>query len=124
MKDIPVVQIGSPSDPLLEGVADFRSIGFPIRICASIIKNALTGVFLEGGLMHLSNALNKPSIIIFGGALRPEITGYDLHTNISVKLDCGPCFTSDKPMGECPTMKCMQSITPELIFEHLKTIIS
>jgi len=124
IKDIPIVQIGSPRDPLLKGVIDLRAIAFPIRTCATVIKKSLTGVFLEGGLMHLANAVGKPSIIIFGGALMPETTGYDCHINIATTIECGPCFTSDRRVSTCSHMNCMKPITPKFVFEHLLIKIS
>lgn len=123
LADVPVVQLGSPSDPLLKGVIDFRSLGFPIQVCSAVIKNSLAGIFTEGGFMHLANAVGKPSVIIYGGSLRPECTGYDLNINISQKVDCSPCFTSDRPMTICPTMKCMTPISPELILKNVLNLI-
>lgn len=123
LADIPVVQIGSPSDPLLHGVIDFRSVGFPIQICAAVIRHSLTGIFTEGGFMHLANAVGKPAVIVYGGALRPESTGYDLNVNLSQEVDCGPCFTSHRPLTECPTMKCMRPISPELVARSVMNLI-
>lgn len=123
LTDIPVVQIGLPSDPLLGGVSDFRTLGYPIRTCAAIIKKSLAGGFLEGGFMHLANAVNKPSVIIYGGALCPHITGYDIHINLDTKVECGPCFTSDSPMEACPTMECMKQISPELVVEKIRELV-
>jgi len=123
LPDISVVQVGDPSDPLLKDVIDFRTLGFPIRTCAAIIRRSLTGVFLEGGFMHLADAVNKPSVIIYGGALRPAITGYDIHINLATKLECSPCFTSDSPMEACPTMECMKQISPELVVEKIRELV-
>lgn len=115
------VQVGSESDSLLPNVMDFR--GLPVRECAAIIYSSLAGIFLEGGMMHLANAVGKPSVIIYGGALNPKITGYKMHINLSTSPSCSPCFTSSQPMETCETMHCMKEITVDQVAEAVRTLI-
>jgi len=113
-----VVQIGSANDKLLEGVTDKR--GLPIRESASVIKNSAGFIGLEGGLMHLAKAVNKDSVIIYGGFINPEISQYENNLNIVNLIECSPCFTSEKPLTYCDSMKCMNEITVDYVFSKLK----
>jgi glycosyl transferase family 9 (putative heptosyltransferase) len=48
----------------------------------------------EGGLHHAAAALGIPGVVIFGGWVPPQVTGYDTHTNIAHGKACGtltPC---------------------------------
>lgn len=120
--NIPFVQLGGPDDPLLPDTIDRR--GRPIRETAAIIENATTGLFLEGGMMHLANAVGKPCVIIFGGAIDPRLSGYDMHINLASKPHCSPCFTSEQPMTVCDTMICMKAITVENVVAAVKKMIT
>lgn len=115
--DFNVVQIGAKSDNLLENVVDKR--GFQIRETASIIKNSICFIGLEGGLMHLAKAVDKDSIIIYGGFINPEISIYENNINVINLVECSPCFTSEKPLSKCETMLCMEGITSESVFEKI-----
>lgn len=115
------VQVGAEKDVLLPNVVDAR--GLSIRKTAAVISNSQTGIFLEGGLMHLSDAVNKPSVIIFGGALDPEITGYSIHTNIATSPVCSPCFTSHQAMEKCDTMICMKEISVDQVANAVRKLI-
>ena len=122
LSGIQLVQLGGPDDPLLTDVIDMR--GMDIRSSAAVIALSSGGIFLEGGLMHLANAVEKPSVIIFGGALDPDITGYETHINLSTKPHCSPCFTSHKEMDICPTMECMEMISVDLVYEAVLELLS
>lgn len=109
----PVVQIGDAETPLLPDTIDQR--GRPILESAHLIKRAAVGVFLEGGMMHLANAVNTPSVIIYGGLIRPEVSGYAMHRNLYAAPPCSPCFTSQAAMTDCASMECMQMISVQQV---------
>lgn len=108
------VQIGTKNDPLLENVIDARNL--PIRKSASVIFNSIFFIGLEGGLMHLSKAVDKTAVIIYGGFVKPEISGYDDFINVYNETDCSPCFHADRAHSFCETMICMKEISPGFIF--------
>jgi ADP-heptose:LPS heptosyltransferase len=120
LPDYEFVQIGPRDTPLLENTFDFRATG--IRESAFIIGRALTGVFLEGGLMHVANAVDRPCVIVYGGAVLPVVTGYEMHVNIFSRPCCSPCVTSHEKMNDCGPMICMQQIRPELVAEAVKQL--
>ena len=66
-----------------------------IREAASLLKNAELFLGLEGFLMHLAAAVRTRAVIIYGGWISPETSGYSENENLFTKLDCSPCgYTS------------------------------
>jgi ADP-heptose:LPS heptosyltransferase len=118
---VPFVQVGDPAAPLLPDTADHR--GRPVLESAYIISRSATGVFLEGGMMHLAEAVRKPSVIVYGGMIRPEVSGYDRHENIATAPECGPCFTSYAAMAECDSMICMKEISVERVIQAVSRVL-
>lgn len=45
----------------------------------------------EGGLHHACAALGIPAVVIFGGFISPDVTGYPEHINIADEEDGSPC---------------------------------
>lgn len=113
------VQIGTRDIPLLNNVIDMR--GEPVLNSAFIIKNALFFVGIEGGLMHLTRAVNNRSAIIYGGAVDQKVSGYKENLNITNQPHCAPCFHSNRKHTMCETMECMQNIEPKEVYKQIKT---
>lgn len=111
------VQVGSAADPLLEGVIDRR--GLPVRESAAVLAGAETALLLEGGLMHLAAAVNTRAVVIYGGAVAPEVSAYPDHLNIVVRAPCGPCFRSHGRLPDCQRRGCMDRISPDLVLDLL-----
>lgn len=112
-----VIQIGSSNDKLLSNVVDKR--GLAVRESAAVIKNSIAFIGLEGGLMHLAKSVYKDSVIIYGGFINPEISQYKNNLNIVNLVECSPCFTSEKPLTHCDSMKCMNEISSESVFAKI-----
>ncbi|MCP5060909.1 MAG: glycosyltransferase family 9 protein [Ignavibacteriae bacterium] len=112
------IQIGTMGEKLLNGVIDKR--GIAIRESTSVIKNSVAFIGLEGGLMHLAKAVNKNSVIIYGGFINPKVSEYNNNLNIVNLIECSPCFTSEKSLTNCDTMQCMNEISVEMVFEKIK----
>lgn len=121
LQDQRFVQIGSPSDPLLEGVIDQR--GLPIRECAAILAQARALVALEGGLVHLAKAVNTPTVAIFGGLLAQESFAHPGHLVLDNPISCSPCFSSEASVGDCPTLECLKGISVERVAAALRTLL-
>lgn len=54
-----------------------------LRDAYSILANASLYVGSEGGLHHAAAALGVPGVVIFGGFIPPQVTGYDFHINLT-----------------------------------------
>lgn len=111
------VQVGLARDPLMDDVADAR--GLSIRESAAIIHNAWFFLGLEGGFMHVARSVGTRSVIIFGGYILPEVSGYRDNVNISSEVDCSPCYNSHVSRTPCDSMKCMEAITPRVVYDKI-----
>lgn len=111
------VQIGLMRDPLLDNVSDAR--GLSVRESAAILHNAWFFIGLEGGFMHVARAVGTRSVIIFGGYILPEMSGYEENINISSEVDCSPCYNSHVSQAPCETMKCMKAIAPGAVHDRI-----
>ena len=97
---------------VLPGVEPLRTNTFLDAV--AVLRQARTGVMAEGGLMHAAAAVGVPSVVIFGGFISPENTGYDMHSNL---------FAGGEPCGHrfpCPHCReAMKLITVDQVAEAL-----
>ena len=119
-KNFEIIQLGSEKDVRLKGVSDLCG-KTSIREAGLFLKNARLFVGLEGALMHMARAVDCPSVIIWGGRLKPEQIGYLCFENITTELDCSPCWIPNA----CPhNLKCMQDIKSNHVLESCERILS
>lgn len=111
------VQIGLPTDPLLQNAVDGRHLS--VRETAAAIRNSLFFIGLEGGLMHLARSVGQRSVIIYGGLVRPRISAYEENLNVYNGIECSPCFHSDYSHKPCESMACMKGISPEMVHDMI-----
>ena len=83
----------------------------------ALMERAAGYVGPEGGLHHAAAAFNKPAVVIFGGYISPQVTGYDFHHNIFTGkgLGCG-----SRTVCQCD---CMKSISVEQVIEAVNKTI-
>lgn len=89
------------------------------RHAVAALSRASLYIGPEGGLHHASAALSKAAVVLFGGFIPPQVTGYETHTNLTGGAEaCG----SLKPCEHC--RKAMQKISVEEVvgaaLSHLK----
>jgi hypothetical protein len=91
-----------------------------IRHAAAVMRFARAYVGHEGALHHLAAACRTPAVVIMGGYIGPEHTGYDLpqHRYLTgpepVCGSRGPCIHCDRAM---------RSITPDDVVRHLAELL-
>lgn len=85
------IQIGSSSDPKLDGVIDCRG-RLQRRETAAILASSRLFVGTVGFLMHLARAVECPSVILYGGREAPWQSGYNANTNLYSAEPCAPCW--------------------------------
>ena len=75
----------------------------------------------EGGFAHAAAALDKKSVVLFGGYIHPNITGYKFHNNIYIDIDGSPCGMRDW-CEHCE--RCKDLITVEMVLNEFNKITS
>jgi Glycosyltransferase family 9 (heptosyltransferase) len=113
------VQLGSLADPKLDGVIDLRG-KTTLRQAAATISQSRLFVGLVSGLMHLSRAVDRSAVIVYGGRERPEISGYICNRNITSNPPCSPCWQRNR----CDHDRvCMTSIGAKQVNEAVTRIL-
>lgn len=115
-KIIPTVQVGFPEDPPLAATMDLRG-RTTLRETAALIRRSHGVVCHEGFLMHLARAVDRRSVVIYGGTQFPGHTGYQSNENIFSSPECAPCFR----LLECPEKdrRCLSMISVDMVLERV-----
>ena len=111
-----LIQLGTPSDPPLQGALDLRGENFP-REATAILANALVFVGQVGFLMHLARAVDCRSAIVYGGRETPATTGYLANKNLIGLTPCSPCWEVNKCDHD---RECMKMISAETVVNAAK----
>lgn len=82
-----VAQFSSGRDRL-RGVRIIETKSF--RMALAALAGAKLAILPEGGLHHGAAAVGVPAVVLFGGFIPPEVTGYAMHSNLAAKGEaCG-----------------------------------
>lgn len=101
------VQLGSPSDPPIDGARDLRG-KTTLRETAAILSCSLAFVGQVGFLMHLARAVDCRSVVLYGGREHPSQSGYSCNENLYSAVACSPCWR----LNSCPyDRECMRRIS-------------
>ncbi len=123
--NIKVVQLGTKTTPKVPD-ADEYFLGQNMELVKYILAGSMLHIDSEGGLVHLASQLDTKCIVLFGPTME-EYFGYKENDNIRVG-NCGGCYILYDEVDkcarglECP--ECMNSITPELVMEHVDSYFS
>jgi ADP-heptose:LPS heptosyltransferase len=114
-----LLQLGTRTEgPLLAGATDYRDIGY--RNTGAVLKHCDLLVTHVGGLMHLAAAVRAPTLVLYGAAEHPEISGYPWNRNLYTEIECGPCWMRDP----CSHHTCMRRLTPEVVMEEVEVLLA
>jgi ADP-heptose:LPS heptosyltransferase len=100
----------------------------------NVLNQSELFIGLDGGLMHLAVALNKPTFSLWGPS-SIILYGYEkfssLHKCVSLNLSCSPCSawinannTKATSPELCPDHVCMQQLLPHDVFNQFKDYIN
>jgi ADP-heptose:LPS heptosyltransferase len=119
LKEYTFIQVGIESEPLIEGVMDFR-VGFSLREQLAILANTKLYVGVDSFWAHAATALNVKGIVLFGPST-PVVWGYDNNINVYKAISCSPCIDWVLDF-ECPySKKCMRLISEDEIVNIIKS---
>lgn len=110
--------LGRREDRSLHGA---KHIGTPtFRKAVALLSRASLYIGPEGGLHHAAAAVKRPAVVLFGGFIPPEVTGYDTHVNLTGDSDkaCG----STAPCQHCRAA--MASIKPREVIDAAQTMLA
>ena len=124
-----VLVIGGPGEEEIVRAVQQRSGGDlrslpaqPVRRLASVLARCSAVIANDGGVMHLSVALGRPTVGIFGPT-EPDIwfpyEGKGPFALATLKAECAPCHRH-----ECEDLKCLDGIHPDFVFEKLEGVLS
>lgn len=100
--DVPVLQVGAPSDPLLKNVVDMR--GKKIQETAGIIKKAKLFIGSDSITTHIAGYVGTKSVLLYGSTF-PKLTGPITGAEVTV-IEPDNRFGCDRP---CHLAKCNKS---------------
>ena len=85
-----------------------------------LLANSVLTVANDSGIMHLSAALGRPGIAVFGPtdytATGPISRKWSL---LFDKVECAPCFRRECPKGDA---RCIRRITAEMVIAEMRRI--
>lgn len=94
---------------------------------AHLLANAMGVVAADTGLGHLSAALGRPTVSLYGPT-NPRLTGAHgpQQNHLSSKLACAPCLKRECSYQGKTTVfpACFEEITPERVWQELKRMIN
>jgi ADP-heptose:LPS heptosyltransferase len=94
--------------------------GRAIRETGALLSAADAVLLQEGGLHHLARAVEAPTVVIYGGSVRDEQTGYDRQLKLINRPPCSPCFGTKR---NCMHLKCMTNFTPRRVLQALTEVL-
>lgn len=101
----------------LAGVGTIQTPTF--RHALAVLAQAALYIGPEGGLHHGAAAVGIPAVVIFGGFIPPQVTGYDSHVNLTGGAEhaCG----SLTPCKHCKVA--MENIASKEVYRVAKEIL-
>jgi heptosyltransferase-2 len=117
MKDAPLAQAIAESAPNVRNLCGQTSLG---EACA-LIARASGVVSNDSGLMHVSAALRRPLVAVFGSSdprHTPPLS--DVAKVQWLHLECSPCFARECPLGH---LRCLRELSAEQVFGDLRGML-
>lgn len=126
----PVWLLGSDKDAIVGDEIVAASNGAALNLCGrssleqaiDLIASAHCVVSNDSGLMHVSAALNRPLVALYGSSSPAYTPPLSPRAKIVTKnLSCSPCFKRECPLGH---FDCMKKITPRQMADTIAMQVS
>jgi ADP-heptose:LPS heptosyltransferase len=117
--DIKIVQVGAGGKRVLDGVIDLTG-KFTFRETARVLELSLFFVGYMGGLVHLSKAVGKRSVVLISAWEPKELASYPDDINIYKDVECKHCGLK----VPCHyNRECMDLITVDEVFNEVINLL-
>ena len=83
------LQITYAERETIKGSININGLNF--RTSSAILSMCDLFLGTEGGMAHAAAATNRKAVVIWGGHISPDITGYDFHNNLYNIHPLSPC---------------------------------
>ena len=103
----------------LAGVTQLEDAIDLLAVADAVVSN-------DSGLMHISAALNRPVVVIYGSTspgFTPPLN--DQVAILSIPVDCGPCFKRECPINSKTSehMRCLNDLPPSRAIAALAELV-
>lgn len=129
--DSPVWLLGSNKDAATgDEIAALAGCHHVINLCGrtqldqaiDLIATARWVISNDSGLMHVSAALDRPLIALYGSSSPGYTPPLSSHAKIlSLKLDCSPCFKRDCPLP-ADKLRCLEDLNPQQVLAAMNSV--
>jgi len=102
-------------------VIDLRS-HLTLRQTAWVLKHAGLAIGNDCGPMHIADAVQTPSIVLFGPTCELKNAPRDKAISLSIDLPCRPCQYCSL-IETCQKPICMTELTPNIVMEKVKIFL-
>lgn len=106
----------------LDDVAPILAVGFPLGRLGALLERVQLFISNDTGPFHIADALNIPYVVIFGPENFHRYGPYNTKSGsrivTGIKITCSPCLKY-----ECGTHECMESITSEMVWDEVESLM-
>lgn len=117
--DMPAVLLGSRNDqPAAQDVPGTNLVGkTTLDEAIDVIAGAELVVTNDSGLMHVTAALGRPLVALFGSSSPEKTPPQSPRARVLwLKPDCSPCFRRECPLGH---FRCMREMSVETVLAEV-----
>ena len=95
-----------------------------LRESIAVMEKCQLFIGPDSFLMHAAASIGLRSVIIFGGRVTPNNTGYDNNINLFERMDCGPCWIHEEDGEVCQNnLECLARIKVDTVLESINQIL-
>lgn len=93
-----------------------------IKMTAFVMSKCDFFISLDSGLMHTANALDIPTIGLFGPTLTSKNRPWNNGGEVIQSKECNECYFTNL-FRSCKDNKCMKEITADRVIEHIEGMV-